>query len=316
MSNEKILTSFLLPADTVETMKGPTELMSSICRTQGERVKEIILLHAMVGGYLSKHMANVDIRAAEVLSSDQFKRIRKEHILKNLEPKLQQIKEMIDTAESKAVVNTVIEEGKPAQVIARVAKETNISTIIMERRHLSRMEEVLLGCVTDALLHTDLRTSFYFTGSAARSRDCREANCLVALDDSVHSKAALEEAMVYLGPCGKLKNVILMTVVEMADYGDRIENGDDPVKAASKLMDESADWLISAGVSQEKIVKIIKPASNAAEVIKEEIEEYSVDTIFLGRRGVSALSEIFLGSVSRNILTHCHDQTVVLVSAD
>lgn len=314
MSNENMLKSFVLPYQKSETFEGPAALMSSFCSILKNRINEINIVHAMSGGYLAEHMQNIDVRVAGVLSSETFKELKARHITEKVEPELEKARSMIDRDGTECVVNLIIEDGKPAEVIYRAAKETACSTIIMERRDLSRMEEMVLGGVTSTLLHSDLNASMYLSGTEPASRDCRCMNCLVALDGSGHSKAALKEASVLLGACREMNQVVLLTVIDTDDYGVRIERGEDPAELAANLMDGAVGSLMASGVPEEKIVKVIGSGSSIADIVKEEVEKHHVDMVFLGRRGASTLSEVVFGSVSRKIINLCYEQTVVLVT--
>jgi nucleotide-binding universal stress UspA family protein len=73
--------------------------------------------------------------------------------------------------------------------------------------------------------------------------------------------------------------------------------------------------LESGGVRADRIVKVARYGKEAASVIEEEANNRNIDTIFMGRRGISAIAELFIGSVSQKVVDRCHEQTIALVTA-
>jgi nucleotide-binding universal stress UspA family protein len=54
---------------------------------------------------------------------------------------------------AKVEVNRLLEEGHTVQQIVRVAKEGNFELIVMGARGISRIREMLLGSVSDGVIH-------------------------------------------------------------------------------------------------------------------------------------------------------------------
>jgi nucleotide-binding universal stress UspA family protein len=54
---------------------------------------------------------------------------------------------------AKVEVNTLLEEGHTVQEIIRVAREGNFELIVMGARGISHIREILLGSVSDGVMH-------------------------------------------------------------------------------------------------------------------------------------------------------------------
>ncbi len=313
-SQKKALTSFLLPLDNLESFQGTAALMGSMAKVLGDRVEKVTLLHVMEGSYIAKHMENIDIRVEHVLSSDLIQKLRREHIEKNIQPDMDKAAALLKDMGVTRSVNIVIEDGNPADVIADMANQEGYSTVVMQRRGVSKMQEMFMGSVTSRLLHRDLSATVYLTGSSDESRDCNTADILIALDGSEHSKAALEEAAVLLGRCTELKKVVLVSVADAASYTSVLESGQTPEEQSLSLLDDAASMLESSGVPGDSIIKVARYGKDAASAIEEEVKARKIDTVFMGRRGISAIAELFIGSVSQKVIDHCPEQTIVLVT--
>jgi nucleotide-binding universal stress UspA family protein len=320
MSSKKdMLTRFLLPLDNLESFKGTAALMGSMAKVLEDRLEKLTLLRVMEGSYIAQHMENIDVRVEHVLSSDLLHKLRKEHISNTIEPEMEKARSLLTKSGVVSPVDIVIQDGTPADVIADMANEQNYSTIIMQRRELTTVEEMFMfmGSVTYRLLHRDLHATIYLTGTDAESRDYNSANILIALDGSEHAKAALEEAAVLLGKCSNLKQVVLVSVTDVASYREVLGGGEaTPEKESLAVLDDAASMLDKSGVPNDKIVKVARYGKYAASVIEEEVTNRNIDTVFMGRRGRSAIAELFIGSVSKKIIDACPAQTIALVTAD
>ncbi len=315
-SEKKVLTSFLLPLDDLELFQGTAALVSSMAKVLGDRIEKVTLLRVMQGSYIAKHMENIDIRVEHVLSSDLIKKFRQEYISNTIEPVMQKGEALLQEGGVTAPVDIAIEDGNPADVIADFVNSRDYSTVVMQRRGLSKVEGMFMGSVTSRLLHRNLKATVYLTGSSPDSRDCNTADILIALDGSTHSSAALEEAAVLLEKCSELKQVVLVSVADAASFNEMLKNGKKPEEQSLKVLDDAAAMLASRGVPEDRIFKVARYGKDAASAIEEEIKNRDIDTVFMGRRGISAIAELFIGSVSQKIVDCCPEQTIALVTAD
>jgi nucleotide-binding universal stress UspA family protein len=310
----KVLSSFLLPIDGPETFARTAWLMGMIDAGLGSRIEKVSLLHVMAGSYLSKHMANVDVRTEFVLESALFKRLKNQHIQQQIEPKMKEAEQLLRKAGVKAPIDIRIEDGDPVGRIAEIAGD--YSTVILERRGLSAISEALVGSVTAGLLHRDIQASVYLVGKIEGRTECPAGRCLIAVDGSSHAKAAVAEAAMLLAGCSAVvKEVVLVHVLEAARYSEEVDKGKIPAKMSDMLINEARQQLVDAGVSADIITEVARFGDPAA-LLEEEINKRPNCMVFMGRRGRNAVSEIFMGSVSRKIVHHFPDHFVALITAD
>jgi nucleotide-binding universal stress UspA family protein len=73
--------------------------------------------------------------------------------------------------------------------------------------------------------------------------------------------------------------------------------------------------LFAAGVDPSRVTrKIVHGAGNSGNTIIEEAEKLGVDTIVVGRRGISRVEEIVMGRVSTKVIHLAKQMTVWVVS--
>ncbi|MCK4603639.1 MAG: universal stress protein [Deltaproteobacteria bacterium] len=311
------LTSFLLPVDGSEPSKRAVRFSGCLVAALADRVQAITLLRVLAGGYLKRHlgdMAKVRVKG-EIIESDIFKTSRQEHISKNIKPMLAEAEAELKKFGAKAPINQKIIDGVPAEQILQVAEEGDYSTIIMGRRGISAAREVLLGSITASLLHKPVHQSVYVIGAKVedlKADACPIPRILVPLDGSPHAVAAAREAAI-LAKCfgDAVAEVTLLHVIDLARFAKREYTS----KSQEDILNEAQQIFTDSGVSESKIVSVVEYGS-PGDVILNTAKEKQTNLVVIGRRGRSAFQELFMGSVSRQVVQRCTDATVGVVSGE
>ena len=311
------LTSFLLPVDGSEPSKRAVRFSGCLAAVLADRVQAITLLRVLAGGYLKRHLADMaKVRVkGEIIESDIFKRSREDHISKNIKPMLEEAEAELKKFGAKAPINQKIVDGVPAEQILQVAEEGAYSTIIMGRRGVSAVREVLLGSVSASLLHKPVHQSVYVIGAKVeilKADACPIPRILVPLDGSPHAVAAAREAAI-LAKCfgDAVAEVTLLHVIDLARYAKREYTS----QSQEDILNEAQQIFTDSGVSESKIVSVVEYGS-PGEVILNTAKEKQTNLLIIGRRGRSAFQELFMGSVSREVVQRCTDATVGVVSGE
>jgi len=311
------LTNFLLPVDGSEPGKRAVRFSGCLAAALGDRVKTITLLRVLAGGYLKRHLADMaKVRVkGEIIESDIFKTSREDHISKNIKPMLEEAEAELKKFGAKTTINQKIVDGVPAEQILQIAEEGAYSTIIMGRRGVSAVREVLLGSVSASLLHKPVHQSVYVTGvkvESLKADACPIPRILVPLDGSPHAVAAAREAAI-LAKCygDAVAEVTLVHVVDLARYAKRQYTS----QSQEDILNQAQQIFTDSGVSESKIVSVVEYGS-PGEVILNTAKEKQTNLLVIGRRGRSAFQELFMGSVSREVVQRCTDATVGVVSGE
>ncbi|HEB50866.1 MAG TPA: universal stress protein [Desulfobulbus sp.] len=307
---------FLVPLDIDGSRDQSVAMMKCLVSILGDRIVKITLLHVMAGRYLSGHMANIDFRAKNVISTDKFKELRQQYIDSRIRPVLEEAKEEIRRAGTSAEIKILVEDGDPVErIVERVARE-GVDALVLQRSGLSRVGDMFVGSVTSGVLHREVRCSIYLPGSRLLEQGCQPKCCLVALDESEHSAEALARAGRLASACSDtLDRIILVHVLDIARCGEALADGREVAGPAEKLLNDAVSFLVSRGVAEDRVRKVAA-CGDPAEVLTDVAGKEKVDVLFMGRRGRGAVKDIFMGSVSRKIIYRCPEPTIVLVSVD
>ena len=307
---------FLMPIDIQHPTWRVPGLVGCIGRGFEERLEKVTVMTVLAGQYLKRQVENIDLRAERLIESEKMKEFRQLYVEREVRPVLRRFKEMLHAAgieESK--IDERILDGDPAEKIREVAQKEKYTHIFMERRCLGEFKEWLLGSVSSALLHRDLRCSLYLIGKRLREDGpCTIKRSMVPIDGSHHSELAVAEAATIVSHCvSGFEEVVLLHVVNIARYPERIEDGRIPEKEGEAYLEKAEKVLVDAGIPREKIKRRLEYGEPAS-VIVEEIEKEKIDLVFMGRRGRTAIQEFFLGSVSSKVIHKCLDPTFALLT--
>lgn len=310
------LSRFLLPVDDSEPSRRAVSFAACLAAAMGPGVEEICLLHVVEGHYLSKHMANIDVRIDQVLESATMKQLREQHMAEAVEPLLAQAEQELRRLGGNSPVKHQVEDGEPAERIVQTASQGGYSTIIMGRRCASLARETFLGGVTLSLLHRPHTSSVYVAGRQVLENDvCRVPRILVPLDGSPHAEAALQEAATLASAYGsELEKIMLLGVIDLTHYEERTAAGDKPEEEAHEILAAGRRRLTAAGIPEAKLAAVARYGV-PVETILETAAQEKTSLILMGRRGRSTWRDLLTGEVSTAVLHRCPDPSIGIVSA-
>lgn len=143
-----------------------------------------------------------------------------------------------------------------------------------------------------------------------------EKTILVAVDGSVYSGNSLDYLTKLFGNDRRL-TIHLLSVVSSGGGGKDWMFDVDPLRAQSpgsdkrtqaarKQLKDAEERLLRNGFAKERIETRVKVASSISGAIREEAERGHYDSVLLGRRGLGAVGNMFLGSTSSDLVEKCH----------
>lgn len=137
---------------------------------------------------------------------------------------------------------------------------------------------------------------------------------LVAVDGSDNADRAFEYAA-YLAKQCEADRLFIINVIE--GFGRKIDTWrkhDSIVKELEQNSRELLEKYKSRALSQAFTTpEVISVAGSAGEEILRLAEKEEVDTIVMGRRGLSTASELLLGSVSHNLIHNAKCPVVTVI---
>jgi nucleotide-binding universal stress UspA family protein len=140
-------------------------------------------------------------------------------------------------------------------------------------------------------------------------KDCPMERIVVGFDGSEHARKALKRAADIAN--GATLAVVAATNVSrlLRDPAGGVEPVDPAeIEAREKALAEAREYLESRGVEGVFIAGTGRPA----DVIVQEAEESKADLIVVGTRGHGAAKQLFMGSVSTNVVHHAPCDVLVV----
>lgn len=188
--------------------------------------------------------------------------------------------------------------------------------IVLGRRGLSEIEELIMGSVSERIVHAEDTPPVWIVTGAVDSK-----KVLIPVDGSVHAERAVVHAgLVTAGITDVSINLFhVLSQKYFAPYGvPAIEYWStwtrERRKTMASFLDKAKETLISVGIPEKAISTTFKEGGDTAKEILKAQKEGGYGTIVMGRRGLSGIRE-FVGSVSKKVLAHAENCAVWLVTA-
>jgi len=153
-----------------------------------------------------------------------------------------------------------------------------------------------------------------------------EKKIMIAVDDSRHSKIAVRYALDIYQALKDVKFTVMNVQPTISQYLlDEVKSNQQAyaelekvnrknAESAQRLLDQYKSHLMTGGVAEEHIQLKTQPRMlGVAKDILEAGRAGHFDALILGRRGLSGLQDMFVGSVSANIVNNSMDMPVWLV---
>jgi nucleotide-binding universal stress UspA family protein len=293
----------LIPYDGSPSAKKALEWTAHLACAGGEEVEQVTLLRVIGGGYLARHIQNVDLRVTRMDQVDAWRRVRKHFLDHEILPLLEEGKRTLQEKGVATPIETRVAEGKIGEEIIRLADEGGYTTIVMGRRGLSPAKGLLLGSVTRQVLSLARKMTIFAVGrEAAFNPDCPISPLLLPLDGSEPSLEAVRQGAVLARNFkdGKPRltllhaiDFVLLDTAYAEGNASLLEEGERILATGRRILEEE-------GLQDEVAEKLL--AGHPSRVIAQEAEEGHYSLILMGARGLSSLKRLILGSVSSDVL--------------
>ena len=316
VNKDNILKKILMPVDIDGDNTQAVQLMKCVALMLDQHIEKITLLHVTGGKYLSEHMVNIDVRAGQLISTEQFKKLRQPYIETHVKPVLEKISQELKSQGIKTPVDIMVLDGEPVDQIVKTVNESGYTSLVLQRSDKSTVASMFVGSVAAGILHRDVNATIYLSaahGTAPLS--CPPTSCLVAVDGSKNSREALDRACLLAQACGEnIQKIIIAHVLDTAKFSETLTEGSEQTINVEPV-DDALNKLLGHGIPENKIIRSVS-LGEPAEVLSDLVKEHNVDLIIMGRRERGALKELFMGSVSSRIISRCPSQTIVLVTSN
>ena len=306
----------LLPIDGSDHSKHAVQFAGCLGTALGNDLLGIALLRVITGRFMKSFMPFFDFRSDILKQTDSFKKFKQRHIDAEINPSLDEGAEILKAAGIALPVERFIAEGYPSPEIVRIADENHFSTIIMARRGLSPLKGIMLGSVTNMVVHRATGQTVYIVGQNISSQGkCPISKILIPVDGSSFSLRGVEYGAALAHSLHNIMDKItLLKVINLSLFEQRLAAKIDGEEEAQKILHEAKEILLRHGIRDELITTKICAGDPAEEILKEATGQ-NHDTILLGRKGRTAFKDFVLGGVSTTVLQRCFDQSIAIISS-
>jgi nucleotide-binding universal stress UspA family protein len=155
-----------------------------------------------------------------------------------------------------------------------------------------------------------------------------EKTILIAVDGSIYSSQSLEYTS-HLFASNPDVHFHLMTCISgsMSMIPEAIDSHNSLLPEAPDMggkrqtahhyLQQATSKLIRMGIAAERIHSSTEPSGqDIAAAIQRKAEHLQTDSILVGRRGLNALSEMLMGSVSATLLKKCHQIPLWIIDGE
>ncbi|AQQ71785.1 Universal stress protein [Limihaloglobus sulfuriphilus] len=220
--------------------------------------------------------------------------------------------------ESKGIKTTVVAElGLAGEQIPKIAEKRNCSLIVAGSHGHNLANEILLGGTAAEIIHQTKKPVLIIhlkadeeTGKplyADNNKNLRH-HILYATDFSEHSSLAFEYVCKFV-ECGTV-HVTLLHVQDQARLGIHLKDRLDEFNEIDKQrLEELKKRLVKIGDAE---IDIEIPYGSPVSEILKRINGTDVSAVIMGSHGRGFISEIFLGSVSHNVIRHSQSPVLLI----
>jgi nucleotide-binding universal stress UspA family protein len=206
-----------------------------------------------------------------------------------------------------------------AKDIIDFAQERHYDAIVIGRRGLSKMQELIMGSVTSELIeHSRMIPVWVVDGKISSSK------ILVAVDDSEYSLRAVDHVSFMAGdnkttyltfyhikPKGADMSHVEFDEKESAELEKIVARHAD--KFVNEFHEKAVRKLKEAGIDEDRYeIRVADTVRNVGKAIVDKASQEDFGTIVIGRSGMN--KSFFMGSVSRYVINKAMNRALWVVS--
>ncbi|MBU4185091.1 MAG: universal stress protein [Proteobacteria bacterium] len=205
-----------------------------------------------------------------------------------------------------------------AQDICNWALIKQVDTILLTKRGRTEIKSFFMGKVSTRLVEYRRNNPVWILEGGINSK-----NVLVCVDNSENALRAVDHVGFMLSGTDchitifhtmkHLSRFVPMQVLEEAEDLEKLWRN----KAGEEIapyIKKAKEILLKAGLSEEQITtKVTEGSRSSADDILKEAQDNDHGTIVMGRRGLSAVKEFFMGSVTSSVLNRAVSLAIWIV---
>ena len=205
-----------------------------------------------------------------------------------------------------------------AKDVCQFSDTSEVDAVMVSTKGRSRLQAFFMGEVAGNLLEHCPQSPIWLLEPVVKKK-----NVLVCVDDSENALRAVDHAGFMLSGTDAsvilfhtkrhLRRFIPKEVIEDAPELEELWKNAAGEQIAP-VMQKANDILLQAGLKEDQIsTKIVDGSRSAADDILKAAKRYECGTIVMGRRGLTGVKELIMGSVTRKVLEDLDEKAVWIV---
>jgi nucleotide-binding universal stress UspA family protein len=192
------------------------------------------------------------------------------------------------------LIKTLYEEGEPFEKIIDVAEEISSDLIVMGKKGMSALEQILMGSVTERVIGYSNTDVLVVPKNASIQWD----KVVLAVDVSKYAEKLCERALDIAKDFNSEINIVSTVEVSPAVFAIKPEIFDVQVEKTKQFLKET-----EIKFQKENIVaKFFIEEGEAYEKILELVDKIKAQMIILGTHGRTGLRRLLMGSTCQRVI--------------
>jgi len=205
-----------------------------------------------------------------------------------------------------------------AQDICNWASIEQVDTVLLTKRGRTAIKSFFMGEVSNRMVEYRRNNPVWILEGGITSKKVmvcvdRSENALRAVDHVGFMLSGTDCRITIFHTMRHLSRFIPKQVLEEAEDLEKLWRNASG-KEIAPYMIKAKDLLLKSGINEDKIsTKVIEGSRSAADDILKEVRNNDFGTIVMGRRGLSAVQEFFMGSVTTSVLNRAVSLAIWIV---
>ena len=205
-----------------------------------------------------------------------------------------------------------------ARDICHFSNKAEVDAVMVSTKGRSRMQAFFMGEVSRNLLEHCPQSPIWLLEPVVKKKNvlvCMDSseNALRAVDHTGFMLSGTDSSVILFHTKRHLRRFLPKEVIEDAPELEELWKHAAGEQIAP-VMKKANEILLKAGLKENQIsTKIVDGSRSAADDILKAAKRYDCGTIVMGRRGLTGVKELIMGSVTRKVLEDLNEKAVWIV---
>lgn len=205
-----------------------------------------------------------------------------------------------------------------AKDICAFSNKSEVDAVMVSTKGRSRLQAFFMGEVSRNLVEHCPKCPIWLLEPVVKKKNVlvcvdNSENALRAVDHSGFMLAGIDTSVILFHTKRHLRRFMPKEVLEDASELEELWKHAAGEQIAP-VMKKANEMLLKAGLKEDQIsTKIVDGSRSAADDILKAAKRYDCGTIVMGRRGLTGVKELIMGSVTRKVLEDLNEKAVWIV---